>query len=81
MADAGHRLFRRLTQPEADETVLEMRTDQEFSGEVGDHLGAHGGAGDRVERRDISIEDALADGMRQRHVPVVASGVRRDLRC
>ena len=78
LADAGHGLFRRIPQPEVDEAVPEMGAGQELGGQVGDDLGG-AGARDRVHRRDVVVEHAVADGVGERHVPVVASRVLRQL--
>ncbi len=78
LPDLRDRLFGRVPQAQVDQAVPEVRACQEFGGQVCDHLDGLG-AGERLDGRDVAVEQAIADRVGERHVPVVACRVLRQL--
>jgi hypothetical protein len=56
-----------------------MRARQEFGRQIRDDFGTSVRVGNRVHRRDVAIQQAVADRVGERHVPVVARRVSRKL--
>ena len=57
---------------EHQQVVAQLRTDQEFGREVGHHPG--GGGVDRLDAGQVARHQAVAHGVAERHVEVVAAG-------
>jgi hypothetical protein len=55
--------------------IAEMRAGQELRREIGHHLGVR--LQQEVDSLEIAIEQTVANGERERHVPVVAAGELR----
>ena len=76
-AELGHALPDRFEYAEIDEVVAEVRTQEEFRGEIRD--GARAVLGVRRRRADPALQHAIAHGVGERHVVVVLGGERREL--
>ena len=79
LPDSGHRLLRRLPDPEVDQAVAQMRPGQKFGREIGHDLGRGIRCGNRFHRLDIAVQHAVANRIGEGHVPVVARCVLRQL--
>ena len=79
LADLGQSPLHSLPETEADEAVAQMRSSQEFSGEISDNFGGCARSRNAVHRGDIVIQHAIANGVGQGHVPVVARCMLRQL--
>ena len=64
---------------QVDQAVAEVRPDQELSGQVGDDFVAAACGRHALQRVDVVVDHAIADGVGQSHVPVVAGRLLRQL--
>ena len=74
LSQARQRLLHRLPDPEIDEAVTQVWSGQELGGQVCDGLGRIS-FGNRRQGRYITLHHAVAHGVGEGHVPVVARRV------